>query len=265
MATPPRDRTTLSPAPSGTALGDPIQRRMDTPLLDVHDLGSGYGTVQVLWDVTLHIRHSEVVALVGSNGAGKTTLLRTLSGLLAPASGTVMFRGEDVTTLPAEDRVRRGLAHVPEGRRLFAGMTVQDNIAVGGFTRPTRQMQHGLERTWELFPELARRKRQLAGSLSGGEQQMCAVARALMAEPRMLMIDELSLGLAPIVVARLADLLARVSRETDVAVLLIEQDVQLAFEIASRGYVLEVGRLVLAGDSAALLADPGVKRAYIGV
>jgi branched-chain amino acid transport system ATP-binding protein len=233
--------------------------------LEAAGLGGGYGAVQVLWDVNLRIARGEVVALVGSNGAGKTTLLRTLSGLLEARTGRITFNGRDITRVPAEQRTKLGLAHVPEGRRLFAGMTVQENILVGGFTQSSAQAQRDLERMWELFPELRGRRKQLAGTLSGGEQQMCAIARGLMINPSLLMMDELSLGLAPIVVTRLVDLLARICKETNIAVLLVEQDVQLAFEMASRGYVFETGRVALEGRSEDLLVNPEVKRAYIGV
>lgn len=234
-------------------------------LLEVQDLCAGYGDVQVLWGVNLSVNRGEIVALVGSNGAGKTTLLRSLSGIVPAMSGTIRFGGSDITNTSPEDRVRQGLVHVPEGRRLFAGMTVEENILMGGFLRPPAEVRRDLERVWELFPELAVRRKQLAGTMSGGQQQMCAIARGLMAKPQVLMIDELSLGLAPVVVDRLVELLLNIARDTGVAILLVEQDVQLAFEVAARGYVLELGKIALEGSSRHLLENPEVKRAYIGV
>lgn len=234
-------------------------------MLQISRLRAGYGEINVLWDVDLHVEPGEVVALVGSNGAGKTTLLMTLAGLLKARQGSIVFLGEDITALSAPERVKRGLALVPEGRQLFQGLTVEENLKLGAYARRNgREVQESLERVYALFPELAERRGQLAGTLSGGEQQMCAIGRGLMSAPKLLLIDELSLGLAPVVVDRLKGTIADV-RKAGVTVLVVEQDVQTAFEIANRGYVLETGHIVREGPSEALLADPHIKEAYIGL
>ncbi len=228
-------------------------------LLEVAGLTAGYGRVQALHGVELTVTGNEIVALVGPNGAGKTTLLRTISGLVRPTGGQIRFAGHDVTGQPVESVVRRGLAHVPEGRRLFAGLSVRDNLRLGGWaTRAT-----DTDRVLALFPQLTGRLNQVAGTLSGGEQQMCAIARGLMSRPQLLMIDELSLGLAPLVVdeilARLPDIAAG-----GTAVLLVEQDVDAALSVSARGYVLETGRIALSGTSPELRADPRIQQAYLG-
>ncbi|MGQ9458050.1 MAG: ABC transporter ATP-binding protein [Anaerolineae bacterium] len=234
-------------------------------MLQVSRLRAGYGEINVLWDVDLHVEPGEVVALVGSNGAGKTTLLMTLAGLLKARQGSIVFLGEDITALSAPERVRRGLALVPEGRQLFQGLTVEENLKLGAYARRDgKEVRESLERVYALFPELAERRRQLAGTLSGGEQQMCAIGRGLMSAPKLLLIDELSLGLAPVVVDRLKGTIADI-RKAEVTVLVVEQDVQTAFEISNRGYVLETGHIVREGPSEALLADPRIKEAYIGL
>ena len=234
-------------------------------MLQVSRLRAGYGEINVLWDVDLHVEPGEVVALVGSNGAGKTTLLMTLAGLLKARQGSIVFLGEDITALSAPERVKRGLALVPEGRQLFQGLTVEENLKLGAYARRNgREVQESLERVYALFPELAERRGQLAGTLSGGEQQMCAIGRGLMSAPKLLLIDELSLGLAPVVVDRLKGTIAEI-RKAGVTVLVVEQDVQTAFEIANRGYVLETGHIVREGSSDTLLADPRIKEAYIGL
>ncbi|MGC8838018.1 MAG: ABC transporter ATP-binding protein [Anaerolineae bacterium] len=233
-------------------------------MLEVSGLRAGYGEINVLWDVDLHVDPGEAVALVGSNGAGKTTLLMTLAGLIKARSGRIVFQGEDITALSAPERVRRGLALVPEGRQLFQGLTVEENLKLGAYARRDGKIQESLEQVYALFPEVAERRRQLAGTLSGGEQQMCAIARGLMSAPKMLLIDELSLGLAPVVVDRLKRAIADI-RKAGVTLLVVEQDVQTALEIASRAYVMETGRIVQEGPSEVLLADPRIKAAYIGL
>jgi branched-chain amino acid transport system ATP-binding protein len=234
-------------------------------LLDVRDLCSGYRNVPVLWDVSLELRAGEVVALIGANGAGKTTLLRTISKLIAPWGGTIRFDGDELTAAPSDEVVGRGVIHVPEGRRLFAGLTVRDNLLQGAYLRRDRAaVAADLDRVLHLLPRLQERLGQLAGRLSGGEQQMCAIGRGLMGKPRLLMIDELSLGLAPLVVDRLLDLIGEINRE-GTTVLLVEQDVQVALEHAHRGYVLETGRIVQTGSSQALLDDPRIRQAYLGL
>jgi branched-chain amino acid transport system ATP-binding protein len=230
-------------------------------MLEVAGLDAGYGRVQVLWDVDLDVGEGEVVALVGSNGAGKTTLLRAVSGMIAPTAGGVRLDGDSLVGRAPEEAARAGIAHVPEGRRLFAGLTVRENLRVGAYARGG---QADIERAVELFPRLGQRLDQVAGSLSGGEQQMCAIARGLMADPKLIMIDELSLGLAPNLVEQILDRLASVT-ETGTAVLLVEQDVDAALEVAARGYVLENGRIATAGEAASLLEDPRIREAYLGV
>ncbi|HZD75223.1 MAG TPA: ABC transporter ATP-binding protein [Actinomycetota bacterium] len=229
-------------------------------MLEVVGLQAGYGRVQVLWDVDLRVDDGEVVALVGANGAGKTTLLRTISGQLTPGGGAVRWKGRDVGDLDPERIVELGIAHVPEGRRLFAGLTVRENLLAGAY----RRGRANLDSVVELFPRLGERLDQVAGSLSGGEQQMCAIARGLMSEPELLMIDELSLGLAPKLVEQIIARLGEVAR-SGTALLLVEQDVDAALEAAARGYVLETGHVVASGPSARLLADTRVREAYLGI
>ncbi|HTJ06814.1 MAG TPA: ABC transporter ATP-binding protein [Caldimonas sp.] len=217
-----------------------------------------------LRDVSLEVRRAEIVALVGSNGAGKTTLLRALSRVIA-SSGRVMLDGADLTGRTPDDVFGLGLVQVPEGRQLFDRMSIEDNLLMGAFRRRDKPgVARDLARMYELFPRLLERRRQLAGSMSGGEQQMCAMARALMAAPVLLMVDEMSLGLAPVVVDQLMDVLASI-REAGVTVLLVEQDVGLALSGADRGYVLETGRVVKEGAARELVDDPDVQRAYLGV
>jgi branched-chain amino acid transport system ATP-binding protein len=230
-------------------------------MLEVSGLEAGYGAVQVLWDVDLEVGDREVVALVGSNGAGKTTLLRAISGMIRPTAGRVHMDGTPLVGRAAEDIVTFGLSHVPEGRRLFPGLTVRENLRVGAYAGGGRA---DIDRAVELFPRLGERLDQVAGSLSGGEQQMCAIARGLMADPKLIMIDELSLGLAPNLVEQILDRLVGVT-EAGTAVLLVDQDVDAALEAAARGYVLENGRIVAAGGSTSLLEDPRIREAYLGV
>jgi branched-chain amino acid transport system ATP-binding protein len=230
-------------------------------MLRVEGLSAGYGSVEVLWDVDLEVGEDEIVALVGSNGAGKTTLLRAVSGLIPASAGEVRFADEPISGLRPEQIVTRGVAHVPEGRHLFQGLTVRENLLAGGYAHPEGAE---LERAVELFPLLGERLGQLAGSLSGGEQQMCAIARGLMSRPKLLMIDELSLGLAPKLVDQIFEQLEAVAAE-GTALLVVEQDVDAALRIAQRGYVLETGRIAGSGSSEELLEDPRVREAYLGV
>jgi branched-chain amino acid transport system ATP-binding protein len=234
-------------------------------LLEVRDLCSGYGQVQILWDVSLEVRQGEVVALIGANGAGKTTLLYTLSQLVKPQSGSIRFQGRDLTRARPEEVVGAGIVHVPQGRRLFAGLTVKENLLQGVYLRrDSAQVEEDLEWVFGLLPRLKERANQLAGRLSGGEQQMCAIGRGLMSRPRLLLIDELSLGLAPLVVDNLLDLISQINRK-GTTVLLVEQDVQVALEHAHRGYVLETGRVVQTSPAAELLEDPRIRQAYLGL
>jgi len=229
-------------------------------MLEAKALSAGYGRVQVLWDVDLSVGDNEIVALVGPNGAGKTTLLRALSGMAELRSGTVDFRDQTLKGRSIEQIVSLGISHVPEGRRLFPGLTVRDNLRLGGW----RTRNTDIDRVVELFPRLGERLNQVAGTMSGGEQQMCAIARGLMSEPQIMMIDELSLGLAPVVVdeiiARLPDIAS-----SGTSILLVEQDVDAALTVAERAYVLETGHIVLSGKGSDLLADPRVQESYLGV
>ncbi len=228
-------------------------------MLEVRGLCAGYGRVQVLWDVDLVVEPNQIVALIGSNGAGKSTLLRALSGMIPIRSGSARFRGKELAGLPIEDIVRLGMAHVPERRRLFPGLTVRDNLRLGAW----RSRDVDLQRVLDLFPLLGERLGQVAGSMSGGEQQMCAIARGLMSQPDLIMIDELSLGLAPILVdeimSRLPDIAA-----AGTAVLVVEQDVDVALRTAEFAYVLETGHVTITGPSRTLLADPRIRDAYLG-
>jgi branched-chain amino acid transport system ATP-binding protein len=237
----------------------------ETPKLLVSHLQAGYGDVQVLWDISLEVKAGELVCLIGSNGAGKTTLLRCLSGILGATSGTIAVDGRDMTNAPAAALVQAGVAHVPEGRRLFSAMSVRDNLLMGAYLRDDKDaVAADLERVYTMFPILADRRRQDAGTLSGGEQQMCAIGRGLMAAPSLLMIDELSLGLAPraveLLIGRLRDI-----NSGGVAILLVEQDVMNALELADRGYVISRGQVSMSGASSALLADPAIREAYMGL
>ncbi len=234
-------------------------------MLRVENLNVGYGDVQVLWDVNLTVEEGEVVALIGSNGAGKSTLLWTISGLLKPMSGTITFDGVAIHAAGSEEIVGLGITQVPQGRRLFAGLTVKENLMMGAYHRKDRDsVQEDFEFVLELFPRLAERIDLPAGSLSGGEQQMCAVGRGLMARPRLLMIDEVSLGLAPIIVDNIYQAVQRVI-ERGMTVLIVEQDVLVALEQANRGYVLDVGHITMSGPAQELLADPRVKQVYLGL
>ena len=230
-------------------------------MLEVEGLSAAYGTVEVLWDVGLEVGENEIVALVGSNGAGKTTLLRTISGMMRATSGEVRFEGKRISGMRPEQIVSRGVAHVPEGRHLFQGLSVRENLMAGGYANRDGAE---LDRAVELFPALGDRMGQLAGSLSGGQQQMCAIARGLMSRPKLLMLDELSLGLAPKLVDEIIERLGIVA-EQGTALLVVEQDVDAALRIASRGYVLETGRIATSGPSEELAEDPRVREAYLGI
>jgi branched-chain amino acid transport system ATP-binding protein len=235
-----------------------------TPLLKVAELSAGYGGMPVLQQVALEVYPAEMVAIVGSNGAGKTTLLRALSCIL-PCSGSMLLNGHELVGMTPDQAFGLGLVQVPEGRQLFDRMTVQDNLLMGGYRRNDKAaVARDMERVYALFPRMAERRKQLAGSMSGGEQQMCAMARALMAAPVLMMVDEMSLGLAPVIVEQLMEMLAAIQRD-GVTVLLVEQDVQLALSGADRGYVMETGQIVHQGPAAQLINDPAVQRAYLGV
>jgi branched-chain amino acid transport system ATP-binding protein len=236
-------------------------------LLQVRGLDAGYGETQVLWGISLEVFRGEVVALVGANGAGKSTLLTTISGLLPGWKGAIAFAGRDITHSRAEHIVKLGLAQVPQGRRLFGGLTVEENLRLGAYTRragSARAIAADLERVYTFLPKLRERRQQLAGSLSGGEQQMCAIGRGLMTRPDLLLIDELSLGLAPNVVDDLLAAIDTIHRYEQLSFFLVEQDVQIALERAHRAYVMESGRVVLSGSAADLLESEGIRKAYLG-
>ena len=237
---------------------------MSEALLNVVDLKAGYGAAPVLFDVSLAVHVGEIVAIVGSNGAGKTTLLRAVSRTIA-CEGSLHFDGVDVALDSPEHVFARGLVQVPEGRQLFGKMTVEENLLIGAQRQNDLvEKARSFERVYSLFPILKDRRRQLAGNLSGGEQQMCALARGLMAAPRLLAVDEMSLGLAPVVVDELLEVLQGIRRQQGVTVLLVEQDVFAAFSVADRGYVMETGRIVRQGSAAELSQDENVRRAYLG-
>jgi branched-chain amino acid transport system ATP-binding protein len=235
------------------------------PLLKIDKINVAYGDVQVLWETELEVRRGEIVALVGSNGAGKTTLLSTISGLLTPRAGAIIFNGKNISGIGAQAIVEAGISHVPEGRRLFGALSVKDNLLMGAYRRKDhKEIEGDLEHVLELFPRIKERLNSLAGKLSGGEQQMVAIGRGMMARPSLLMIDELSLGLAPVIIESLLEIIHTVNQE-GTTILIVEQDVQTALEQANRGYVLETGQVILSGDSASLLEDDRVKKAYLGL
>lgn len=243
----------------------PAASTTSVPVLEVEGVSTGYDSTQVLWDVNLVVQTGESVALIGANGAGKSTLLRALAGQLRLWSGHLRFQGRDLAHVPAHERVKAGILMVPEGRQLFPGMTVRENLLMGAYARNDREgIEQDLERVRALFPRLQERDRQLAGHLSGGEQQMCAIGRALMARPHLLMIDELSLGLAPVVVDRLIEAIDEIHRG-GVTLLIVEQDVGSALTIAERGYVLESGRIVIEGPREILLNDRRVQQSFMGI
>ena len=235
-----------------------------TPLLEIKGLSAGYGEVPVLRDIDLLIHPGEIVTLVGSNGAGKTTLLRAVSRVIN-ASGTLRFDGQDIGKATPEQVFARGLVQVPEGRQLFDRMSVENNLRMGTYCRRDPEgIAQSFERVYQLFPRLKERSTQIAGSLSGGEQQMCAIARALMAAPKLLVVDEMSLGLAPVVVDQLLGVLTEI-RKQGITVLLVEQDVFAAFSVADRGYLMETGQIIREGRVSELSQDAEVQRAYLGV
>jgi len=238
---------------------------MSDALLEIEELATGYGEVQVVWGLTLSAARGKLTTLVGANGAGKTTTLRAVVGSIAPWGGRIRFEGEDVTRLPAHAKAARGLVLVPEGRQLFSNMTVDENLEMGAFTRRGAQGYAArLERVFTLFPRLKERRKQKAGTFSGGEQQMLAIARGLMTDPEVLIIDELSLGLAPLFVYQLFGTL-KALKEDGLTVLLVEQNVHLAFAVSDYAYVIAEGRLFTEGDPSALAAMPEIRRAYLGL
>jgi branched-chain amino acid transport system ATP-binding protein len=233
------------------------------PLLEVRDIRTRYGSIEALKGISLTVDAGEVVTLIGSNGAGKSTTLRSISGLTPASTGTITFAGEEITRVPAHEIVGHGIALAPEGRHCFPRMTVRENLELGAHQRRGPGIAEDFNRVYELFPLLKEREGQKAGTMSGGEQQMLAIGRALMARPKLLMLDEPSLGIAPLVVQRIYQTIAEIN-SSGVAILLVEQNANYALDAASRGYVLETGRIALANDSASLRNDPEVQRAYLG-
>jgi branched-chain amino acid transport system ATP-binding protein len=235
-----------------------------TPILEVNDIHTYYGSIHALKGISLQVREGEIVTLLGANGAGKSTTLRSINGLNRPRQGSIRFQGRDITSVPAHDIVKRGIAQSPEGRRLFPRMTVTENLEMGAFQRSDRDgIKSDMDRVFELFPRLQERKDQKAGTMSGGEQQMCSIGRALMARPKLLLLDEPSLGLAPIFVERIFEIV-RTINEQGTSILLVEQNALMALDHADRGYVLETGNIVLSDSAAALKTNEQVRKTYLG-
>ena len=233
-------------------------------MLEIKDIEVYYGVIQAIKGVSFHVDEGEVIALIGANGAGKTTILHTISGLLAPKSGSVVFEGKDITKIPGHKIVSMGMAHVPEGRRVFAQLTVLQNLKMGAYTRKNKEeIQQNLQTVFDRFPRLEERQNQLAGTLSGGEQQMLAMGRALMSQPKIILMDEPSMGLSPIFVNEIFDIIQAVSK-SGTTVLLVEQNAKKALSIADRAYVLETGSIVLEGKASDLLQNDAIKKAYLG-
>jgi len=232
-------------------------------LLQVEDIHTYYGAIEALRGVSLTVEEGECVTIIGSNGAGKSTTLRSISGLTPARSGTVTFAGQEITGLPAHEIVDFGIALAPEGRHCFARMTVRENLDLGAYLRRDDEIGDDLDRVFDLFPRLKERESQKAGTMSGGEQQMLAIGRALMARPKLLMLDEPSMGIAPILVERIYETIAEINRQ-GVAILLVEQNANYALDVSTRGYVLETGEVALTNESAQLRNDPAVQRAYLG-
>jgi branched-chain amino acid transport system ATP-binding protein len=232
-------------------------------MLEVRDLRAGYGPVNVLHDISLSVGAAEIVVVLGANGAGKTTVMRAISGTI-PRHGTITFEGQSIQRLSAERIVQAGIAQVPQGRGTFPELSVDDNLRIGAYTRNDREVAADIDRWYQTFPRLGERRDQRAGSLSGGEQQMVAIARALMSRPKLLLCDEPSLGLAPIITKELFGIIAALSTEQNISVLLVEQNANLAMKIAQRVYLLETGRIVASGDAETIAADDSIRKAYLG-
>jgi len=233
------------------------------PLLELENVRTAYGAIEALKGISLTVEEGEVVTLIGSNGAGKSTTLRSISGLTPPRAGFIRYKGEEISTLPAQDIVRLGISQSPEGRRCFQRMTVRENLELGAYLRRDSNVSSDLDRVFELFPRLRERERQKAGTMSGGEQQMLAMGRSLMANPTLLLLDEPSMGLAPILVDRIYETVAEINRQ-GTTILLVEQNANYALEVSTRGYVLETGKVALSDNSSALRDNPEVQKAYLG-
>ena len=233
------------------------------PLLEVTDIHTFYGNIEALKGVSLEVNDGEIVTLIGSNGAGKSTTLRSISGLSPVRRGTIRFGGRDIQVMPPQEIVKMGISQSPEGRRCFPRMTVRENLELGAFLRRDAHIKEDLDRVYDLFPRLLEREKQKAGTMSGGEQQMLAIGRALMGRPRLLLLDEPSMGIAPILVERIYETIAEINRQ-GTTILLVEQNANFALAVSNRGYVLETGKVVLSDESAALREDPEVQKAYLG-
>ena len=237
---------------------------MATPLLEVKDLEVNYGVIRALKGISFHVNKGEIVSLIGANGAGKTTTLHTITGLIHPKSGSIYYNGEDLCSLPAHQIVTKGLGHVPEGRRIFQALSVYDNLLLGSYSRSNKQeIQNNMDLVFELFPRLKERKRQIAGTLSGGEQQMLAMGRALLANPEMIVMDEPSMGLSPLLVSEIFEIIETLRREGK-TVLLVEQNAKKAMAVSDRVYVLETGTISAEGPASELINDERIKKAYLG-
>ena len=233
-------------------------------ILELSNVHTFYGTIEALKGISIDVRDGEIVTLIGANGAGKSTTLRSINGLNHPSTGTIRFMGEDITSTPAHEVVRRGISQSPEGRKLFPRMTVVENLEMGAFQRSDKTaIKEDMDHVFALFPRLAERRSQKAGTMSGGEQQMCAIGRAMMARPRLLMLDEPSMGLAPILVERIFETVVEINKE-GTPILLVEQNALMALDVASRGYVMQTGRIVLEGPASALKTNEDVRKTYLG-
>ncbi|MFQ6856763.1 MAG: ABC transporter ATP-binding protein [Lawsonibacter sp.] len=232
-------------------------------MLKVEGINVYYGAIHAIKDISFQVNQGEIVTLIGANGAGKTTTLQTVSGLLRSKTGSILFDGQDINTVSTDKLVGRGLAQVPEGRRVFLQMSVEENLEMGAYTQPPAGVPRDLEMVYDLFPRLKERRSQVAGTLSGGEQQMLAMGRALMSHPKLLMLDEPSMGLAPILVEQIFDIIQDLNRKGS-TILLVEQNAQMALSVAHRGYVMETGKIVATGSGAELIESPEIKRAYLG-
>lgn len=232
-------------------------------MLEVNNINVFYGAIHAISDISFHVEEGEVVTLIGANGAGKSTILKTISGLLHSKTGSIQFLGNDIGTANAYSLTRMGLSHVPEGRRIFQALSVEENLEMGAYTRPKGKIRDSLADVFDRFPRLKERRRQVAGTLSGGEQQMLAIGRALMCKPKLIMLDEPSMGLAPLLVQQIFDIIRELN-QSGVTILLVEQNARMALQVANRGYVLETGRIILADEAERLLNDDSVKKAYLG-
>ena len=238
----------------------------DNLLLKVSNLNAGYGAIQVLWDVNLEVKEKEIVCIIGANGAGKSTLLKSIVGIIPSFKGEIFYSGNNITKIASPERIKMGLGFAPEGRHLFFGLTVEDNLLMGAFQRKyDKIVKEDLDFIYRLFKVLKRYRRKLAGNLSGGEQQMCSIGRALMSHPKLFIIDELSLGLAPVILDDLIDIITKLGKEREISILLVEQDVKVALDIADRGYVLEAGAVSIQDKADKLVKNEHIKSAYLGV